>query len=264
MKLLFDLPEKEKAAFDGAVGVGEKLMYCVPFNILEDKFVNGFIAITNQRIYKILDDKLLEVYEIAGATGFKTEVMYGSCGFYGNFGKGTTLICQFISGRHLPRYAVLVKACEILSEDQSKTEPITNSERERFCPKCGRPFVRGTNICPYCLDHMEVYKKMFAMTKGLRLMMCFPFIVAIFNVIFQFVVPQIQKIALNNYILNEEAHGIHSEMVKFALIVVAIISLDLFHRALAVLQSRLSAITGNKFTLMMRALLREMLQIASG
>ena len=76
MKLLFDLPEKEKAAFDGAVGVGEKLMYCVPFNILEDKFVNGFIAITNQRIYKILDDKLLEVYEIAGATGFKTEVEF--------------------------------------------------------------------------------------------------------------------------------------------------------------------------------------------
>ena len=115
MKLLFDLPEKEKAAFDGAVGVGEKLMYCVPFNILDDKFVNGFIAITNLRIYKILDDKVLEVYDIAGATDFRTEVMYGSCGFYGNFGKGTTLICQFVSGRHLPRYAVLVKACEILA-----------------------------------------------------------------------------------------------------------------------------------------------------
>lgn len=263
MKLLFDLPEKEKAAFDRAVGEGEKLMYCVPFNILDDRFVSGFIAVTNRRIYKLLGDELLASYEIAGATGFKTEVMYGSCGFYANFGQGTTLICQFVSGRHLPRYAVLVKACEILAEDQSKTEPITNSERERFCPKCGRPFVRGTNICPYCLDHMDVYKKIFAMTKGLRLMMCFPFIVAIFNVIFQFVVPQIQKIALNNYILNDEAHGIHTEMVHFALIVVAIISLDLFHRALAVLQSRLSAITGNRFTLMMRALLYEKIQSLS-
>ena len=79
MKLLFDLPEKEKAAFDRAVGEGEKLMYCVPFNILDDRFVSGFIAVTNRRIYKLLGDELLASYEIAGATGFKTEVMYGSC-----------------------------------------------------------------------------------------------------------------------------------------------------------------------------------------
>lgn len=263
MRLMFDLPERERAVFDAAVQEGEKLMYCIPFNILEDKFVSGFIAITNKKIYKILDDALLAEYEIAGATGFKTEVMYGSCGFYANFGEGTTLICQFVSGRHLPRYAVIVKACEILAEDSSKDEPITNSEKERFCPKCGRPFVSGTNICPYCLDQFEVYKKIFALTKGLRLMMCFPFIVAIFNVIFQFVVPQIQKIALNNYILNEATHGRSDKMTEFALIVVAIVSLDLFHRALAVLQSRLSAITGNKFTLMMRTILYEKIQSLS-
>ncbi len=263
MRLMFELPEKERAVFDSAVQSDEKLMYCIPFNILEDRFVSGFIAITNRKIYKILDDSLLAEYNIAGATGFKTEVMYGSCGFYADFGEGTTLICQFISGRHLPRYAVIVKACEILAEDSSKDEPITNSEKERFCPKCGRPFVRGTNICPYCLDHMEVYKKIFAMTKGLRLMMCFPFIVAVFNVIFQFVVPHIQKIALNNYILDEAKYGQADMMTEFILIVAAIVSLDLFHRALAVLQSRLSAITGNRFTLMMRTLLYEKIQSLS-
>lgn len=260
---MFDLPERENAVLSAAVHEGEKLMYCIPFNILEDKFVSGFIAITNKKIYKILNDRLLAEYTIAGAKDFRTEVMYGSCGFYADFGEGTTLICQFVSGRHLPRYAVIVKACEILAEDQSKDEPITNSERERFCPKCGRPFVRGTNICPYCLDHMEVYKKVFALTKGLRIMMCFPFIVAVFNVIFQFVVPQIQKIALNNYILNDTTHGRADKMTEFVLIVIAIVSLDLFHRALAVLQSRLSAITGNKFTLMMRTLLYEKIQSLS-
>ena len=256
MRLLFDLPETEQKVLDSAIGADEKLMYCVPFNILEDKFVDGFVAITNLKIYKILNDQLLASYVIKGATGFKTEVMYGSCGFYANFGQGTTLICQFVSGRHLPRYSVLVKACEILSEDESKTTPITNSEQERFCPKCGRPFVRGTNICPYCLDHLEVYKKIFAMTKGLRLMMCFPFIVAIFNVIFQFVVPEIQKLALNNYILNTANHGQSDKMTEFTLIVIAIISLG-------VLQSRLSAITGNKFTLMMRTILYEKIQSLS-
>lgn len=185
MRLMFDLPETEKRVLDTSMQPSEKLMYCVPFNILDDMFGLRLHSNNQREDLQAARRQALRVYPLAGATGFKTEVMYGSCGFYANFGHGTELVCQFVSGRHLPRYAVLVKACEILSEDQTKTEPITNSERERFCPKCGRPFVRGTNICPYCLVHKEVYRKVFALTKGLRLMMCFPFVVAIFNVIFR-------------------------------------------------------------------------------
>lgn len=263
MRLMFDLPDAERRVLDAAIGKSEKLMYCIPFNILEDKFVSGYIAITNEKIYKILGDELLGQYAIAGARDFRTEVMYGSCGFLADFGKGTELICQFVSGRHLPRYTVIVRACEILAEDASRTEPVTNSERERFCPKCNRPFIRGTNVCPYCLDAMEIYRKIFAMTKGLRLMMCFPFIVAIFNVVFQFLVPQIQKIALNDYILNEANHGQSKMMTQFVLIVIAIVSLEVCNRALTVVQSRLSAIAGNRFVLMMRTILYEKIQSLS-
>ncbi len=259
MRLMFDMPEREKNVFAASVHEGEKLMYCIPFNILEDRFVTGYIAITSKYIYKILGDSLLAEYKLAGASGFRTEVMYGSCGFYADFGEGTTLICQFVSGRHLPRYAVIVKACEILSEDSSNDEPITNSEKERFCPKCNRPFVRGTNICPYCLDHMAVYKKIFAMTKGLRLMMCFPFVVAVFNIIFQFLVPQIQKLALNSYIIPQRS----DKMTEFVFVVAAIVFLEVFHRALAVVQSRMSAIAVNKLTLMMRVIIYEKIQSLS-
>lgn len=260
---MFEMPEAERRVFDAAADGTEKLMYCIPFNILEDRFVSGYLAITNKKIYKILGEKLLCEYVIAGAKDFRTEVMYGSCSFLGDFGRGTEIICQFVSGRHLPRYSVIVKACEILAEEGASDEPITNSERERFCPKCNRPFIRGTNICPYCLDVMDIYKKIFAMTKGLRLMMCFPFIVAIFNVIFQFTVPQIQKVALNNYILDEAAHGKANMMTQFVLIVIAIVSLEVLHRALSVLQSRLSAVAGSRFVLMMRTVLYEKIQSLS-
>ena len=86
MRLMFDLPETEKRVLDTSMQPSEKLMYCMPFNILDDMFVSGYIAVTNEKIYKILGDKLLKSYPLAGATGFKTEVMYGCCGFYGNFG----------------------------------------------------------------------------------------------------------------------------------------------------------------------------------
>ena len=115
MKLMYDLPEADSAAL-AAVSAGEKLMYCVPFNMYEDRFVKGFTAVTDKHIYCILDGKILKTVELSHCTVFQTEVLYGNCAFYGMIDGVTTLICRFQSGRNLPRYSVLVNACEALAE----------------------------------------------------------------------------------------------------------------------------------------------------
>ncbi len=253
MKLMYDMPALDRQAYDAAVSSGEKLMYCIPFNILEDQFVSGWMAFTNRKIYKIFDGKLLASWEIKTMSAFKTEVMYGSCGFYASIDGYTTLLCQFISGRNLPRYSVICKACEILSEEENDT-PITNSTPERFCPKCNRPYVTHTTICPYCLDKMEIYKKLFAMTKGLRLMMCVPLFTAAVAVVFSIINPMIQKHAVDDYMLNPNGKD---NMSGFLLIVCSIVLIDFANRALGVFHSRMSAIAGNRFTLVMRTLLYE-------
>ena len=265
MKLLYELPDADKKAYDAAVGPDEKLLYCVPFNILDDKFVDGYMAFTNKKIYKLEGGRLLEVFDLKDATEFWTEVMYGICGFYAKIDGATRLLCNFISGRHLPRYAVIVKAMEILVK-RKIDEPITDDTPEQFCQECGRPYVRNTTICPYCMDKLEVYKKLWGMTKGLRLMMFFPFIVSVFSVIFSFVVPWIQAIAIDQYIkpTGEHATALTGDrMTGFIVVIVAIVSIDLFQRALGVLQARFSAIAGNKFTLALKTLLYEKLQSLS-
>ena len=96
MKLMYDLPDIDKKVYDDNVGKDEKLMYCLPFNIHGTKFVTGYVAFTDKKMYKILDGQLLGVYPIIGSQKFKTEVMYGSCGFYAEISGSYTLICQFI------------------------------------------------------------------------------------------------------------------------------------------------------------------------
>ncbi len=261
MKLMYELPAADAAVFEASKGADERFMYCVPFNIIDDKFVSGYMAITDKFIYKILDGKLLDKFELSHCTDFTTEVMYGNCGFYANIDGKATLLCRFISGRNLPRYAVMCKACEILSEGKGG-DPIENSEKERFCEKCGRPYVARTTICPFCQSKKDIYLKLWAMTKGLRLMLFFPLFVAVFSVAFQFIVPYIQRIAVNEYIQPVQGTP-QGEIAGFLAIVVAIVSIDLFQRALGVVQGRLSAISGNKFTLMMRTFLFEKIQILS-
>ncbi|MHB1151113.1 MAG: ABC transporter ATP-binding protein [Eubacteriales bacterium] len=261
MKLLYDLPEADKKVFDNAVSGDEKLMYCLPFNIYQNKFVSGYMAVTDKKIYKLLNGELLGIFPIQGTINFRTEVMYGSCGFYATIDGSQTLLCQFMSGRNLPRYSVIVKACEILSETDNK-EPITNDTPERFCPTCGRPYVSNTTICPYCLDKKEVYRKLWAMTKGLRLMMSVPFLVSAFSVTLHFINPWIQATVINNYLLpiGGAERGPVSEFLGF---VVLIVSIDLFSRALGVFNSRTNAITSGKFSLMLQSLLYEKIQALS-
>ena len=260
MKLMYGLPDADRHALEAVCG-SEKLMYCVPFNIEGDRFVRGYLAITDKRIYKLLDGEVLLTVNIEGSDDFRVEVMYGSCGFYVRTDGVSRLVCRFISGRNLARYSVIVRACEILAETHNTT-PVTNDLPERFCPKCGRPYVNNTTICPYCMDRLEVYRKMFAMTRGLRLMMCFPFIVAVFSVVFSFVVPWIEGQAVNNYL--EPLSGTErGTMHGFILIVLAIVSIDLVQRALGVMQSRLSAVSGNRFIMMLKNILYEKLESLS-
>ena len=264
MKLMYDLPAREEALFLSVSGKDEKRMYCLPFNIEGDTFIDdGYMVFTDKYIYKLLHGELVAKYDLSHMKDFSTEILYGSCGFYAKVDGATTLLCRFVTGRHMPRYTVMIKACESLAKKAS-TEPITNSEPERFCPKCNRPYVANTRYCPFCADKKVVYKKLWAMTKGMRLMMLFPLFAAVASLAFRFILPAVQKIAINQFITNPSVDiGNHKTFVHFIVVIAAIVMLDIFHRAINVLQSRISSISGNRFTRMLRALLFEKIQTLS-
>lgn len=259
MKLQFELPEIEAIVLKNNIGKGEHILYCIPFDFHEEKRVSGYLVFTEKKIYKILVDTLLAVYDFKNLSGFTVDVMLGVCGFYAKVDGISTLICQFVSGRNLARYSVMITACERLASGDLKL--CESDEPESYCPKCGRPFVKNTKICPFCQSKTEVYKKLFAMTKGLRFMMLFPLIVTAAALVIRFIVPFFQKTAINNFITSQKLDG--NIPVEFLLIIGAIVTFDLISRALNVIKSRLSAIAGNRFTRMMRTLLFEKIQMLS-
>jgi len=259
MKLLYEMPQADLEIFEKSSN-GEKMMYCLPFNMHDGKFVSGYMVFTNKKMYKILNGKLLATFDIIGSSNFRTEVMYGSGGFYAKIDGGTTLICQFIVGRNLPRYAVMVKACEILSET-GNDEPLENTTPERYCIECGRPYFYGSTICPFCMNKLEVYAKLWAMTKGLRFSMFFPFIVAIIGILAQFVGPMIHRVIMDDYL---RATSIPDNYpAGFLFLIGTIVCIDLFQRALGVTEARLLALASGKFLMLLRTLLYEKIQTLS-
>lgn len=265
MKLMYDLPAADRAVYDAGAGQDEKLMYVVPFNILEDRFVSGWTVISDRRICCILNGKLISETDLARCTVFSTEMLYGNCAFYAVVDGATTLICRFMSRQNLPRYSVLVRACELLAErrrqEEDPGEAVTNSTPEIFCPKCGRPFVSGTTICPFCRDSKTLYATFWRLTKGMRFMLLLPFIISTLSLLVRFVLPAIQKVAVNDYLTNESIRPVQSlsdpNLRGFVIIFVAILSLDFVQRFLAAAQNVLFAYINGRFITMLRSLLFE-------
>ena len=250
MKLLFDMSPADRAAFDAMAGADERILYCLPFDCALEKRVDGRMVFTKLYIYKILNGEVEARWEIAKMSDFSVEVLYGCCAFFAKIDGVSVRLCRFISGRNQSRYVTIVAACEALARGESD-KLIENNEPERYCQKCGRPFVMHTRICPFCQSKKEVYKTLWGMTKGLRLMMLFPLLTAVLAMGIQFVVPVLQKSLINDYILYKGERA-NNWLTGFILVVVAIVSFDILNKVLGIIQGRVAAISGNRFTRFLR------------
>ena len=265
MKLIYELDPQSKAAFDAAGGKGEQILYCIPFEYDGKGIVDGYMVLTPSYLYKLQDGSLAEKWDIHRMSDFSVEAMYGCAGFYANLDGHAILLCRFAGGKSNVHYTLLSHACNMVASGRTNNLP-TSDEPERYCPKCGRPFIRNTHICPYCRDKGKIYKTLWQMTKGMRIWIMAPLLTAAFALCLTFIAPYFQEILINNYILAENPLSFDTWqdwLWMFLLVSGAIISIDILHRALGMLQSRISAVTGARFTRMLRTKLFEKIQTLS-
>ncbi len=262
MKLLFDMSPADRAAYDAAATPGERILYCLPFDCALQSRVDGRMVFTDRFIYKINAGVLEAKWEFSHLSDFSVEVLYGCCAFFCKVDGVSTRLCRFITGRGLSRYSVMVEACNSIASGNTE-KLFTNDEPERYCQKCGRPFIAGTRICPHCQSKREVYGKLWGMTKGLRLMMLVPLLTAALGMVIAFVVPLIQKVLINDYILNESFDAREDWFLHFFLVVASIVMFDLITKVISMVQGRISAVAGNRFTRFLRTLLFEKIQMLS-
>ncbi len=262
MKLLFDLSPADRVAYERASAEGERIRYCIPFDCAGDDRVDGRMVFTDKAIYRINAGAVEARWDFAHLSDFSVEILYGCCAFFCKVDGVSTRLCRFITGRNLTRYTVMVDACNAFTSGETD-KIFTNDEPERFCETCGRPFVINTHICPHCQSKREVYGKLWGMTKGLRLMMIVPLITAAFGMIIAFVVPLLQRTLIDDYILNSDYAAKDNWFLHFFLIVASIVSFDLLTKVISMIQGRISAVAGNRFTRFLRTLLFEKIQMLS-
>ena len=262
MRLLFDMKPADRAAYEAASEAGERILYCLTFDCRNDERVDGRMVFTDKAIYKVIDGVVEARWDFSELSDFSVEVLYGCGAFFAKVNGNTTRLCRFISGRNLTRYSIMVEACNRITAGDTQNT-LESDEPERYCQKCGRPFIVNTHICPHCQSKREVYGKLWGMTKGLRLMMMVPLITAFIGMAITFVVPILQKTLINDYILNDDFDARENWFLHFFVIVASIVMFDVLSKVISMVQGRIATVAGNRFTRFLRTLLFEKIQLLS-
>lgn len=261
MKLYYDLPpetiEKIRAASSDPLP-----LYIIPYDVDDSGYLSdGYMVFTQRHILRLKHNEIDAIWKIEDLSNFAAEKLYGNAGFFAMQDGSTVCLCRFSSGRHLKRYSVMVHACELLAKGDLHPD-LAIDEPEEVCPTCGRRYLKGTKFCPFCRKKSEIYLKLWGMTKGMRFMLCFPLIAAAISMVLRFVIPIVQAKAINGFIVPEIGTE-RGTIAEFLVVVAAIVTLDIVQRGLGVIQGRISAISGNRFTLRLREQLFAKLQTLS-
>ena len=216
--------------------------------------VDGYMVLTPTHLYKICQGALIDKWEMSRMSEFSVELLYGCGALYARLDGNAILLCRFSSGKSLVRYTVLAHGCDMVAAGRTDNLP-SSDEPERYCPKCGKPFIRNTHICPYCRDNKKIYATLWHMTKGMRFWIAAPLLTAAIALCLTFIAPYFQEILINDYILAENPLSMDTWqdwLWMFLIVAGAIVSIDVLHRILNMVQSRISAVTGARFTRMLR------------
>ncbi len=254
MKLLYTLPDSLETALRERDS-GE-LLLAVPYDIEGGRGTEGFFAVTREGLYRLSDGAVAASFRHSEHVAYRQEERYGLTALLAVTADGEEReICHYTSGANPPRFAMLLPYLTALAEG-SFTEVCENGEREPACPRCGRPYRNSSELCFFCGGGKRRYRALLDASRGMRLLLLFPLLVSAVTLAIRFVVPSIQKTAINSFIYPEGGEP-HGPRAQFLVLIAALIGFDLISRILGVLSTRISGIAGNRFGERLRLLLFE-------
>lgn len=258
MKLLYALPEREERALSPFLSRGEKLSIALSFDLWAGHVANGFFAVTDKAVYRLLDGELDSAYPLFAFSSFRMEEYLNSMTLIGITDGEQIALCSYIKSGNERRCAALLHRLTLLLSGENEKD----DGDEEICKKCGQPYGKGGKRCLFCTDSKSNTRCLWESTKGLRFLLIVPLLFMVVSLVIRFITPIIQKEAINGYIypMDGVAKGGGEQ---FLVLVLSLVLLELISRLLSLLQSYLSGVSGTRYSVRLRRLMFEKVESLS-
>lgn len=245
-----DTPLTEaKKALLALVPEGEELVALSSYNLSFGNVpIDGALALTRDRVY-MYDSEGGRSIELSALKEIKA-VQYVGCIAVEYVKDGNAAeLCRssMTNAENLRRFAKKANAIN----DGRRVEADA-SEKQRLCPKCGRPFRAGSDKCERCVDKKGLYVRLLQYVKPYALPISIAVILYFANSALRLLSPLLQKTLVDDYIKSEKPFSEISTGFYTVIALMALTSLSVVTARL--IRSTIMIKVGNKVAVKLRSL----------
>lgn len=194
MNLNYELSEQDKRA--ATLAVGEWINYCVPADLsLEGQRTSGYFVIGKEKWAYIQDGELKESCRISDAHHYQVVPLIGNAILEATQDDTKRIIAR-ISMQHVARFAYIAQILNYMAAN-SKIR-IYNNETEMVCSSCGERLIKGTRLCPKCMNKTAVLKRLLNVSKSHWKKLTLGLFILFFTLVVALTGPYFQKLLVNS------------------------------------------------------------------
>lgn len=257
MNLCFELSEQDERA--AAQAVGEKIRYCVPADLtLTGRRTEGYLVVGEERYGIIQDGECKESHAIHEATEYKVIPLVGNVLLEAKEQDGCRIAAR-ASMQHAARYAYIAQI--LTSVASEKPIRIYNQEAEPACATCGGPLIRGTRICPKCINKAAAFKRLWGVSMSHWKMLTLGVLLLFAMTGLSLLGPYLQKILINAAL--EPPSGQQADMRLFMIAIAGMAGVLVGGELLTIAKGRIMTSVSSNIAADLRKLVFDRIQALS-
>lgn len=235
MKLIYELPEYVNLVLKEE---GEELLYSTPFDLnAKGEEIEGFLVITQNDYHVFENGERKEKTRILDCENFEHVNAIG-CGFLETRIDEKDHILLRFTMKHATRYLYVKNILETMRKgDEPKQQ---SDDDENHCPTCGRMYLRGSRICPHCMNKKRVFKRLGVIIKPFsgRILLALLLMWTVTGL--NLVNPLFYRILIDDYLTPKNGN-----IVAITLLIVGIGALSLLRTGIEVIKNRMMIRVGS-------------------
>ena len=122
----------------------------------------------------------------------------------------------------------------------------------KICPKCQKPYPRGSHVCPHCASKSRAIRRLLGMASAEWWRIALSVLLFFISTGVSIVIPMINRDMVDGYIQNTEAEANTAFLLGFFGVVLSLLLANLLRRLIGMARGHLLAIAGNNLVVRLR------------
>ena len=122
----------------------------------------------------------------------------------------------------------------------------------KICPKCQKPYPRGSHVCPHCASKSRAIRRLLGMASAEWWRIALSILLFFASTGVSILIPMINRDMVDLYIQNTEAEASTAFLLGFLGVILSLLLANVLRRVIAMARGHLLAVAGNNLVLRLR------------